>query len=171
MTTAVEDLKSLRNWTLGIVAFATTVATVLVQALHFRPEPTIIAVAGFACALVLIVILIQRSENRQRQIVEEHVSTRAEQMASLNKRLDVVDSVLLEIQRSTLRTEMNNAIARHPENHDTILKMAEKYFLGLDANWVQVDLFQGWMDKEKEAGRPVNVPIELLKTTQRKQSV
>ena len=55
---SVEDLKSLRNWILGIIGFATAVSTFLVQALHFRPEPTILAVSGFACALVLIVVLI-----------------------------------------------------------------------------------------------------------------
>jgi hypothetical protein len=166
MTNAIDDLKSLRNWTLGIIGFATTVAAVLTQVFHFRVEPTILVVAAFACSLILIVNLIKRSEDRQNKIMEDHKKTSEEHDKISTDRFDAIDKALLEIRKSTLRTEMNNEIARHPENHDTILEMAEKYFGkrekgGLDGNWIEIDLFHNWMASEAKQGRPVHIPGTL----------
>ena len=77
-------------------------------------------------------------------------------------RLDSIDDVLLDIQKSTLRTEMNDEITRHPHNHDTILRMAQKYFVDLQADWIETDIFLSWVEAEKQAGRPVNLPPQLF---------
>ena len=78
-----------------------------------------------------------------------------------------IEESLNEIKASTLRTEMNNEIYRNPQNHDTIIRMAEKYFGkkedgGLNANWVEKELFLTWVDKENEAGREVHLPKALI---------
>ena len=156
-----EDLVTLRNYTLGVVAFATAVSTLLIQVLHFRVEPTIACTLAFACMMLLIVYLIGRAESRNQLILRNHIDESDTKIESFDKRLDSIDSCLLEIQRSTLRTELNNAIFRHPENHDSILKMAEKYFGkpedgGLNANWYMSSVFLDWAEKEK-----VKLPISL----------
>ena len=165
---STEDLKILRNYALGVTGFATAVSTILIQALHFKPEPTIICVSAFAILMLLIVYLINKAEDRNAKRLSSHIDESTQMIKGFSTRLDNVDSALLEIQRSTLRTEMNNAIFRHPENHDTILKMAERYFLpveqgGCNGNWVASDTFQLWAEKENELGRPVKIPLMLQK--------
>lgn len=166
MKNSIEDLKTLRNWILGVATFATSISTFLVQALHFRLEPTLLVVLAFSILIIVIVFLINRVEKRQEEKLESHIKHSETNTTKLNNRLDFIDKVLLDIQRSTLRTEMNNEIARHPENHDTILRMAQRYFLpveagGLGANWVQADLFLSWAEKENAKGRPVHIPVDL----------
>lgn len=174
MKNSIEDLKTLRNWVLGVAAFATSISTFLVQALHFRLEPTLLVVLAFSVLIIVIVLLMNRVERRQEEKLESHINYSETNTAKLNNRLDFIDKVLLDIQRSTLRTEMNNEIARHPENHDTILRMAQRYFLpvkdgGLDADWVQTDLFLTWVDNENKAGRKVHIPIALSQTVNRRE--
>lgn len=154
---SIEDLKTLKNWALGIIAFATGVSTFLVQALGFRPQPTILAVSGFACLMLLIVFLISRSERRQEYIVKSHIEESDKRLGSIDDRFDKIDEALLDIQRSTLRTEMNDEIHRNPHNHDTIIKMAEKYFNVLQADWVETNIFLDWADSEK-----IKLPPNLL---------
>ena len=51
-----------------------------------------------------------------------------------------------------------------PENHDTILKIAERYFLEFGGDWVMTDEFLRWADSETEEGRKVHIPSNLLST-------
>lgn len=158
-----EDLVMLRNYTLGVVAFATAVSTLLIQVLHFRTEPTIACTLAFACMMLLIVFLIGRAEKRNQTTLSQHIQESDERMLGFDNRLNSIDSVLSDIQGTTLRIELKNAIARCPENHDMIIRMAERYFVSLGQNWVMLDSFLAWVDKEKEAGREVHLPAELLK--------
>ena len=155
-----EDLITLRNYTLGVVGFATAVATVLIQVLHFRTEPTVACTLAFACMMLLIVYLIGRAEKRNSDRLSKHI-------AEGDKALNGIQESLNDIKASTLRTEMNNEIYRNPQNHDTIIRMAEKYFGkkedgGLGANWVEKELFLTWVDEEKAKGREVHIPKALV---------
>lgn len=161
---STDDLKALKNWAIGIVGFSTTISAVLVQILHFPVEPTLLCVLGFAGIMLLVVYLINKSEQRQKRLLQSHAEESVQITKDFDKRLDSIDEILLDIQRSTLRTEMNDEIARHPENHDTILKMAEKYFCQLKSDWVQTSLFLAWVESEEKAGRKVHIPQELLNT-------
>ena len=87
-------------------------------------------------------------------MMADHVAEAEKTTQGFGLRLDSIDNVLLDIQRSTLRTEICNEMARHPDNHDTILKMAEKYFGkraqgGLEANWYMSSKFLDWAEKEE----------------------
>lgn len=161
---SIDDLKLLRNWAIGIASFSTTISAILVQALHFPVEPTLICVLGFAGLMLLVVYLINKSEQRQRILLQSHIKESTENVKDFDSRLDSIDLILLDIQRSTLRTEMNDEIARHPENHDTILRMAEKYFCQLKSDWIQTSLFLSWVESEEKAGRKVHIPQELIAT-------
>lgn len=160
--TAVEDLKTLRNYILGVIAFASAVSTFLIQVFHFPVETTLAGVVGLGVVFLAVVFLINRAEKRSQLMIREHIDEAAHDTERLVGKLESIDSVLIDIQKSTLRTEMNDEITRHPHNHDTILRMAQKYFVDLQADWIETDIFLSWVDAEKQAGRPVNIPPQLF---------
>lgn len=167
MASPIEDVKTLRNWVLGVIGFASTVATFLIQVFHFRTEPTVAAVLGFSLLMLLVVFLINRTESRMTVMVKDHIEENNQIFNSFTERLDSIDNNLVEIQRSTLRIELSNEMKAHPENHDTILRMAERYFNkrkngGLEGNWVMKDSFKNWVDSENKNGRPVNIPPDFI---------
>lgn len=154
MKNSIEDLKALRNWTLGIAGFATTISAILIQIFHFKPEPTISAVLGFALTMILVVGLMCRTEKRIQSTLKNHINESDQVFEKFTNRLDTIDKNLLDIQQSSLRIELGNEMKRHPENHDTILRMAEKYFLspehgGLGGDWYMSSKFLEWAEKEK----------------------
>lgn len=159
---SLEDLRTLKGYALGVVGFATTISAILIQALHFPIEPTLLTVAGFALVMLLIAFLINRSEQRQKALLKSHIEEEDMIFGELKEDLGYLKDMALESQRSTLRIEMNDEMHRNPANHDTIIKMAERYFVDLKGDWVMTSLFLDWVDNEKEAGREVHVPTGLL---------
>ena len=162
MTTVIDDIKESKGYILGVIAFATAVATFLTTAMGFRKEPTITAVAGLAIFVLYLSWLIDRSEKRQIKRLEEHNKETNAIMAGYDKTLECLTSIAKETQLSTLRIEMDNEMARNPANHDTILRYAEKYFIELGGDWVQTDKFCAWVDSENAAGRTVHMPPVLM---------
>ena len=157
-----EDLKNLRNWILGVVGFATTLSTFLVTALHFPLEQTIGGMSMIALVFVIVVYLIGKSEQRALKAVKEHRQMSDGQVDRLTTAIENLTQICRDTEASTLRIEMNDEIHRHPENHDTILKMAERYFVVLGRDWVETDLFLQWKEDEEQAGRKVHIPPHLL---------
>ena len=77
-----------------------------------------------------------------------------------------IKKLSIETRLDGLRTLLTMYINSQPENHDTILKIAEKYFMEFDGDWVMTDEFLKWADSETENGRPVHVPAALSNTVQ-----
>lgn len=167
---SLEDLKTLKGYALGVVGFATAISAILVQALHFPAEPTLLIICGFAGLMLLIAYLINRSEQRQRVLLKSHVEEANMLTSELKEDLTYLKDMALENQRSTLRIEMGDEIHRNPANHDTIIKMAERYFVTLKGDWVMTNLFLDWVDNEKKAGREVHVPPALLANIEQKHT-
>lgn len=163
--TSLDDIKDMRNYILGVVAFATAIATFLINCVPTTPKEFVfVSVAGVAAAMVVIGLLITRSEKRQAKALAEHKCMSGEQVKSMNDSIKKIEALAIENQRSSLRTEMHLSIHHSPQDHPTILKMAERYFMELKGDWVETDLFLTWVENERKAGRPVNVPPQLANT-------
>lgn len=162
MSGALDDIKGLRNLLLGVVAFATTISAFLINFMNFESDKTIVATALIAILVLIVGFLIDKSEKRTMKIVTKHMSDSDAALASFNKKCQEINESLLEIRRSSVRTEMNFEIARNPQNHDTITRYAYQYFKILDGDWVETEIFEKWRASEKEAGREVFLPKDLL---------
>lgn len=150
-----EDIKAIKAYLLGVSGFAVTLTATLIKIWNFPEAPTILGIGGLAVVILVIGFLIQRSESRQEAALKAHVIASDKIVAEMRTNM-------LENQRSNLRTEMNLMMYVHPENHDTILKMASRYFVELKGDWVETDLFLNWVEDEEKAGRKVHVPKNIL---------
>lgn len=162
----IDDVKTSKGYILGVIAFATAVGAFLTQVLHFKVEPTLTAVASLAVFVLFLSWLIDRSEKRQTQALKTHTVETEKRLSNYDNKLDTLVSFAKETQLATIRIEMNNVMVRNPENHDTILKYAQRYFVELGGDWVQTDTFLTWVDSENAAGRTVHVPPALMAAVQ-----
>lgn len=65
----------------------------------------------------------------------------------LNK-LEKQDEELHEIRLDTTRTQLIMLMEHQPHNHDTIIKVAERYFVALEGDWYLTSLFKDWAKSE-----------------------
>lgn len=150
----LDDIKTAKTYILGVLAFATAVSAFLVIGLGLNQAMTLLVVGGLAIMMLVIGWLIMRSENRQKELLSEHIAQASQLNAKIQKMLE-------ESACSNLRTEMNWMMYLKPDNHDTILKMAHRYFVEMKGDWVETDEFGAWIDRENAAGRAVYLPPHL----------
>lgn len=55
---------------------------------------------------------------------------------------------LHEIRLDTTRTQLIMLMEHQPHNHDTIIKVGERYFCQLHGDWYCTSLFKDWAKKE-----------------------
>lgn len=167
-STAVGDLKMIKNYSLGILAFGTAVTAFLTQVLHFPIEPTLATTVVVGILFLTVVFLIWRAENRMEMKLIDHMDESNSIMQEFRDDLSYLKRMSLECQRSGIRTEMDNEIFRNPSNHDTIIRYAYRYFGELDSDWVETEKILAWQAEEEKAGRPVHLPPDLLLNIQNK---
>lgn len=63
-------------------------------------------------------------------------------------KLEAQDVQLHEIRLDTTRTQLIMLMEHQPHNHDTIIKVAERYFVSLKGDWYLTSLFKDWAKRE-----------------------
>lgn len=158
---AFNDLKEIKAYILGVIGFATATTGILVSAFNVDPVKTTIATTATAIVAIFLGWLVQKAERRSEVALQAHVKNSEEMMGKYTEDLKYLKTMALENQRSSIRIEMNTVIHNEPQNHDTILAYAEKYFVELDGDWKETDIFFRWINNEQKAGREVFIPPQL----------
>lgn len=158
----LEDLKTLKGYILGVIAFATTTSVFLTQALHFPADITLTGVTLCSLGALLVGFLINRSERRQARLFKKYIRENTKLLSEFGESIEALKLATIENQKASLRHELNTLMRDEPYNHDTILMYAEKYFLELNGgDWAETDKFVAWADGEIKAGRRVYIPPTL----------
>lgn len=164
--TIFDDIKECKGYILGVIGFATTVSVFMVQVFHFQLEPTLIGVCSVALCMLLIGFFINRSEKRGQIALEKRRQESLDRTNQLQDSLNEIKKLTLETRLDGIRTLLTMYINTQPENHDTILKIAQRYFVEYGGDWVMTDEFLKWAERENEEGRKVHLPPALSSTVQ-----
>lgn len=159
--TIFDDIKEIKGYILGVITFSTTFTVFLTQVIKTPIDITLISTSTIAGCLLFIGFLINRSEQRQILALAKQEEISLERVESFKNSVEDIKNLAIETRLDNLRTLLTLYIHDQPENHDTILKIAEKYFIEFKGDWVMTDEFLKWADAEKQAGRPVFIPSNL----------
>lgn len=160
--TIFEDFKKIKGYILGVIAFATAVSVFFTQVLNLPIQPVLATVFIATICMLFIGFLIEKSEKRQRIALQKQEEKSVARVESFKESINEIKNLAIETRLDNLRTLLTLYMHDQPENHDTILKIAEKYFCEFHGDWVMTDEFLRWTDKENEAGRKVHIPNSLL---------
>lgn len=147
MAGVIDDIKESKGYILGVLAFATAVSTFLTQVFHFRTEPTITVVAGFAVLILYVGFLISRSERRQKHALEAHESRFKPILDKYDESLHELKEMALDAKRDALRTQLTQYLQNDPNNEDTIVKIAREYFCKYHGDWYMTMEVNKWGKK------------------------
>ena len=117
-------------------------------------------VGGSAGIITAIKGVFEYIDKRKGNTVEAQVQ---KALAPLIEKVDALeehnrrqDERLLQIQLDTTRTQLYIKMEHDTHNHDTILKIAHRYFVELGGDWVATVDFLAWAKKEKiEIPKPI----------------
>lgn len=146
--TVFDNVKELKGWIAGAIGFDATVTGLLVTVFQVDAVKTTIATTATTIVALAIIFLIYRSEARSRSELQNHIDEANGLVKNLANGIDELKEIVKDTAKSTLRLEINEEMAKNPHNHDTILKMGEKYFCEMDGDWYMTNRFLDWAEKE-----------------------
>lgn len=155
--TVLDNVKEMKGWIMGAIGFDAAVTTLLVTIFGVDAVKTTIATTATTIVALAIIFLIYKSEARSRQELQDHIEEANTLVGELKSGMDEIKTMVRDTGKSTLRLEISQEIDRNPQNHDTILKMGEKYFCKMDGDWYMTNRFLDWVEKEK-----IHLPPSLM---------
>lgn len=156
--TVWDNVKELRAWIVGAIAFDAAVTSLLVAVFSVDAVKTTIATTATTIVALAIIFLIYKSEARGRGELQKHIDDSNKLVSEIRKNTAEIKNLIMENQKSTLRLEINAEMNQNPHNQDTILKMAEKYFSPpLSGDWYMTNRFLDWAEREH-----VHLPPSLI---------
>lgn len=103
-------------------------------------------------------------EVKVKAMVQEAIAPILSKLDDQSEKIDKIeahnaqqDKQLSEIRLDTTRTQLYFKMEHDLHNHDTILKIAYRYFVELRGDWVATIDFMAWAEKEK-----VKIPKPIL---------
>ena len=75
---------------------------------------------------------------------------------NINQNIDKILKVSEETRRDTVRIQLLMVLEHQPDNIDTVLKMAEIYFIDLKGDWYMTNEFIKWA-KKHDVAIPTNI--------------
>lgn len=155
--TVFDNVKEMKGWILGAIGFDAAVTTLLVTIFEVDMVKTTIATTATTIVALAIILLINKSEARSRQGLQNHIEEANALTNELKNDVSEIKELIKENGKSTLRLEINDEMLRNPHNHDTILKMGERYFCEMDGDWYMTNRFLDWVEKEN-----IHLPPSLM---------
>ena len=153
----------------GVIAAIGILATFITKVLKTPPELTYSLFAALGVVLLIISFYVDRqSEYTHQEILKYEGKAREDftkamqnqkQMQSeykkdTDKRIEIfADNVeqlihtTQETRKDTLRIQLLMMMMHQPKNTDSVLKLAEKYFVELHGNWYMTTEFTRWANE------------------------
>ena len=146
--TVWDNVKEMKGWIMGAIAFDASVTSILVAVFDVDAVKTTIATTATTIVALAIIFLIYKSEARSRGELQNHIEEANSSIKEVNNGIAELKKMTQENGKSTLRLEINDEMTRNPHNHDTILKMGEKYFCEMEGDWYMTNRFLDWVERE-----------------------
>ena len=143
---ALDDVKQMKAYILGVIGFATATTGILVGTFNLDPVKTTIATTATAIVALFLGWLVQKAEKRVHNELQEHIKESNELREELKECMVTNRERLDDIRKDTLRIQLSQYLNGQPENVDAILLMAEEYFCKLGGDWYMTNEFINWAE-------------------------
>lgn len=144
----LDNVKGIKTWVMGAIAFDAAVTALLVNIFEVDAIKTTIATTATTIVALVLIYLIYKSEQSAHKELQEHIKESNELREEIKECMATNRQQLLDIRKDTLRIQLSQYMKDQPENVDTILKIAETYFVQLKGDWYMTSEFSKWADSQ-----------------------
>lgn len=113
--------------------------------------------ALITAGIALATFIEAKRGKKTQTIVDEAIQPLIVGRDENKKNIEELARAVDDIRGDTVRIQLNDLIERDPDNIDTILKVAEFYFIDIKKNWWMASKFKKWAKQHD-----VEVPEHLL---------
>ena len=143
----LDNVKGIKAWVMGAIAFDASVTALLVNIFDVDAVKTTIATTATTIVALALIWLIHKAEETSRNELQRHIQDSNHLREELRECMAANKQQLSEIRKDTLRIQLSQYMKDQPSNIDTILKLAETYFVELQGDWYMTSEFSKWAEK------------------------
>lgn len=157
----LNDINKTTTGISGVIAFVSLFSSSIAP--YLKLDPLLVSGVGLLMAVLVLFVgwLISKSEKRQSADLAVNKQEVDDKIDKLQTSIDYLCDITEQNRLDTLRNTLIVYINDQPENHDTILRVAQRYFVEMGGNWIMTDEFYKWVESESKLGREVRIPSDL----------
>ena len=159
--TAWDDLSITWKKVAATITAIGIISTFIVQVFHTPSDVTYAIAAGIGVVLLIISWYSDKQAMYVREELEQHKLEADNVVSNINNSLQELKALSLDTRKDTLRIQLLMYINSDAANTDTILKIAETYFVSLGGDWYMTSEFTKWAKKHD-----VQIPTEIFNALQ-----
>lgn len=141
---AWNDLSSSWKKIGAVIAAIGVITAFIVDLFHYDVKYVLPIVAFSGFILLVISWYVDKQSEHQHEELAEHIKESNKIIIEMNDGIKNLKDVTMETRRDTVRIQLSMYMKSDPDNIDTILKIAELYFVKLGGDWYMTNEFMKW---------------------------
>ena len=152
---AWDDVSRVWKRIAAVIAACSAGAAFLINGFGFPTDKTILYVSVLGIMVLIISFYVDKQTKYIREEIREKRKESEDKLSAhiseSNRVIGKIDETLIDIKKTTddtrkdtLRIQLLMVIRDDPNNTDTILKLAETYFVKLKGDWYMTSVFMQW---------------------------
>lgn len=150
-----DDISKYWKRIAAVIAAIGVLSTFIINVFNAPTDKVLIITAGTGIILLLISFYVDKQTQYIREEIQMHKKDTEDKLTThtqeSKKVIDNINDSLKELKdlskdtrKDTLRIQLLMVIRDNPDNIDTILKLAETYFVKLRGDWYMTNEFNKW---------------------------
>lgn len=142
------DIATVWKRVAAVITASGVLSAFLVGMFNFHAGKTILITSAAGIIILVISFYVDRQtkyiEENFHSVLSNHESKAAKEVKIMNESITTIKDITLDTRKDTLRIQLMMLIQNQPENIDSILKLAETYFVKLHGDWYMSSEFKKW---------------------------
>lgn len=171
---AWDDISKCWKRIAAVIGACSAGAAFLINGFGFPTDKTILYVSVLGIMMLIISFYVDKQTKYIREEIREkrkesadtlagHIEESNKVIAQFTDTLKDIKETTDDTRKDTLRIQLLMVIKDDPKNKDTILKLAETYFVKLKGDWYMTSVFMQWA-KDNDVLIPDAVLVSLKNT-------
>ena len=142
------DIATVWKRVAAVITASGVLSAFLISMFGFHTGKTILITSAAGIIILVISFYVDRQtkyiEENFHSVLSNHESEAAKEVKTMNESITTIKDITLDTRKDTLRIQLMMLMQNQPENIDSILKLAETYFVKLHGDWYMSSEFKKW---------------------------
>lgn len=153
---AWDDLSESWKKLAAVIGAVTLLSGFIVEVFGFSPKKTLPPLAFFGVLILAFTWYVEKQANYTKKELEDHKEESKKLVDSISSTMIDIQKTVNDTRKDTLRIQLLMYIQTDPTNIDTIIRLAETYFVELGGDWYMTSEFLKW-SKTQDVMIPLHI--------------
>ena len=142
------DIATIWKRVAAVITASGVLSAFLISMFGFHTGKTILITSAAGIIILVISFYVDKQtkyiEDNFHSALSNHETEAAKEVKNITTAVSAIRDITLDTRKDTLRIQLMMMMQNQPDNEDSILKLAETYFMKLRGDWYMTSEFKKW---------------------------